>query len=86
MSSIPVNYRCYQCKKSFGCEKTTYKQHMLNNHSSKKQRSIEFPYYCQSCDFGSFSITCYNKHINTKKHKKAIERDQLESLGSSLSS
>ena len=48
---------------------TNMKLHILNNHSTKKERKEKFNYYCEHCDYGSFGKTLYNKHINSEKHK-----------------
>lgn len=45
-----------------------YKGHYLNNHGTKEEKKKEFKYYCECCDFGTFVDTCYNLHIETKKH------------------
>lgn len=66
----------FKCKK---CEyetknKTLLKQHKLNEHGTIEERKEKFKYYCEVCDFGTFSIDIFNKHNNTRKHKKFIER------------
>jgi hypothetical protein len=43
-------------------------QHILNNHSTKKERSEKYKYYCNSCNFGTFSEKLYDTHILSKKH------------------
>jgi hypothetical protein len=43
--------------------------HILNNHSTKKDRKDNFNFYCEYCDYGSFSEPMYKKHMETKKHK-----------------
>lgn len=53
---------------------TTFKQHVLNEHSNILEREQSFKYYCKQCDYGTFSIDLYNKHNNTTKHKKYIQR------------
>ena len=65
----------YQCEK---CEyktknKTTMKQHKLNEHATKEEREEGFKYYCKICDYGTFSIDLYNGHKGSKKHKKRTE-------------
>ncbi len=34
-----------------------------------------FKYYCKFCDFYIFSEDLYEKHLETLKHKKFIERN-----------
>ncbi|ATZ80823.1 hypothetical protein BMW23_0777 [Bodo saltans virus] len=52
--------------------KTTMLQHVLNEHSDKKEREIKFKFYCKICNVGSFSIDLFNLHNNCKKHKSNI--------------
>ncbi|ARF12267.1 hypothetical protein Klosneuvirus_4_82 [Klosneuvirus KNV1] len=52
-----------------------YKKHMLNEHSNKETREKEFKYYCKYCDIGTFSKDTYNEHLETDKHKKAVQRN-----------
>lgn len=47
----------------------TFKQHILNEHSSLEEREKEFKYYCKYCNFGSFSIDSIEIHNKTKKHQ-----------------
>ncbi len=49
------------------------KQHNLCFHSTKEDRKKEFKFYCENCDFGSFAIKSYNKHLETKKHIQVME-------------
>jgi len=62
-------YKCdicnYDTKNS-----TTYKQHILNEHSNKEIREKEFKFYCKLCDFGTFSNSLYNIHKKSDKHIK----------------
>jgi len=68
-----VNYKCKDCKASFGCQITAYKQHILDNHATHEERKKIFSYYCKYCDTGTFSSSTWNNHISTKKHKKMEE-------------
>lgn len=65
-----VIYKCKDCNKSFGNQKTTYKQHILDNHSSYKERKKGFAYYCKYCDMGTFSSNTWELHLSRKKHIK----------------
>lgn len=66
------------CKEPLQCDRCEYKtknktlliQHKLNEHASIEERKKEFRYYCENCDYGTFSIDLYNRHIQTDKHKK----------------
>ena len=60
------------------CEYSTinihnYESNILNNHSTEMKRKEQFIYYCEICHFGTFTKTCYDKHINSKKHVHFIE-------------
>ncbi len=64
--------KCQQCDyKSTGS--TNLKQHVLNEHSNKEERKKGFKYYCEYCDYGTFAISFYNKHLNTDKHSNFIK-------------
>ena len=60
-------YKCNICNYSSKNE-YNYKTHQLNNHLSKEERKKQFSYYCEKCDFGCFTNSSYNIHIETKKH------------------
>jgi hypothetical protein len=55
--------------------KTNFKMHMLNNHSTVKQKMEGFPYYCKTCDIGCGSVSTYDKHMQSKKHANNIDTD-----------
>jgi hypothetical protein len=63
-------YKCTICIDYETPNKTMYKQHILNYHSSKEKREEGFKYYCKLCDYGSFSKDLLEKHNLTVKHKK----------------
>lgn len=42
-----------------------FTQHIINEHSNLEKRKAEFKYYCELCDFGTFSKDIYNKHIES---------------------
>jgi len=67
-------YECEQCDYKTK-NKTTFKQHVLNEHADKKTREKKFKYYCKYCDIGTFSIDVINNHYESKKHKKYIKRN-----------
>ena len=50
--------------------KTMFKQHKLNYHSTNEEREKEFYFYCGLCDYGSFSKQLLDNHKLTKKHKR----------------
>ena len=68
--------RTDKLNKIFKCDKCNYetkneynnKTHYLNNHSTNEERKLQFTFYCEKCDFGCFTQSSYNIHIETKKH------------------
>jgi hypothetical protein len=53
------------------CEYTTTKTtnmklHYLNNHAMIAERKMGFKYYCETCDFGTFSKSLFKLHENAK--------------------
>ena len=54
----------------------TFIKHTLNEHATKKERKEGFKYYCEYCDFGTFSNDTMNLHNETKKHKKQLMRQK----------
>ena len=49
-------------------------KHILNKHSTKEVRKEKFKYYCNICDFGTFSKDTFEVHNNSEKHKIYILR------------
>lgn len=66
---IKEPYKCEHCNYETK-NRTTFKKHVLNEHSDKNKRKKEFRYYCDTCDFGTFSKDSFTIHQNTKKHKR----------------
>jgi hypothetical protein len=62
-------YNCNECDYKTK-NKTIYKQHVLNYHSTKEKREKEFKYYCILCDYGSFSKDLLDRHNLSLKHKR----------------
>jgi hypothetical protein len=60
-------YLCEECKYETK-NKTTFKQHNLNEHSNKEEREKGFKYYCKLCDVGTFSKGLFDKHKLSDKH------------------
>jgi hypothetical protein len=50
-----------------------FAHHKLNFHANKEERKKEFKYYCEICDYGTFSKDFIENHNNNTKHKKRIE-------------
>jgi len=64
--------KCNKCKYS-SKNKISMKQHILNEHATKDERKKDFKYYCEFCDYGTFSVDFINKHTETEKHKNFAE-------------
>ena len=45
------------------------KLHILNNHSTKETKKLNFKFYCECCDYGIINEKKYNEHLETTKHK-----------------
>ena len=56
-------YCCYETKNL-----SSMKLHYLTKHSNKEERKTNFKYYCEKCDFGTFSDILFSRHNETKKH------------------
>lgn len=74
-TDIKEPYKCKDCNYQTK-NIVTFKKHKLNAHSNKEAREKEFKYYCKICDLGTFSKGIYQKHIDCKKHKLAIQRNK----------
>jgi hypothetical protein len=68
-----VNRVCQFCKLYEASCNTNLKNHILINHKTAEEREKEYPNYCKTCDYGSFSKKLFDKHLATKKHKKKEE-------------
>jgi hypothetical protein len=44
------------------------KTHQLTKHATTEERSKEFKFYCDKCDFGTFGEILFTRHLETKKH------------------
>ena len=44
------------------------KTHQLTKHATTEERSKEFKFYCDKCDFGTFAEILFTRHLETKKH------------------
>lgn len=64
-------YKCDKCDYK-NKNATSYKIHVLNNHSTKEDREKEYNNYCKLCDFGCFYEEVMNKHNKSTKHKYNI--------------
>lgn len=74
----------YDCKDPYKCTEcdhetrniVTHKKHILNAHSNKETRKKEFKFYCDYCDFGTFSKNTYETHNKTKRHILVVKRNK----------
>jgi len=48
---------------------TNMKTHQLTKHSSNVDRKNKFTFYCDLCDFGTFTNILFKRHVETVKHK-----------------
>jgi len=64
-------YKCEQCEYKTK-NIVIFKQHKLNEHGTTEEKKEKFKYYCDNCDFGTFSKEAFSKHSNTTKHKNFI--------------
>jgi hypothetical protein len=55
---------------------TNMLKHILNKHSTREERKEKFKFYCELCDFGSFSKDTIEVHNNSEKHKTFILRNK----------
>ncbi len=68
-------YICKECNYET-TNMVSYKQHILNEHSTIEEREKGYTYYCKECNIGSFTEITYKKHIETKKHIKKINENK----------
>ena len=68
--------KCHKCN-YVALNNTNIILHILNNHSTIKERENGLKNYCKYCDYGTLAKSLYDNHLETKKHKmmlKLIER------------
>ena len=69
-------HKCIKCEYS-SKNIIMFKQHMLNLHGTLEERKIGFNFYCEICDYGTFSVDLFNNHNESNKHKKYMERKNI---------
>lgn len=67
-SDIKDPYKCEKCN-YITKNKTIFKQHCLNYHSTFEERKNNFKFFCEKCNYGTFAESFIEKHKNSKKHK-----------------
>jgi len=68
-------YKCDGCHYK-AKNHVAFKEHLLNIHSNKEMRELEYDFYCKYCDFGTFYKDVIEKHTETDKHKGMVKKDQ----------
>ena len=78
-------YVCKICDRKYG-HNTNAKTHYLNNHADIQMRKQYLKYFCNLCNYGSFSVLQYNSHCKTDKHNSKTEPsdDLVSSIEKSL--
>ncbi len=66
--------KCKDCE-YYSENNTNMTKHILNKHSTKLERKEKFKYYCEICDFGTFSKKTIENHNNSEKHKLFKQRN-----------
>ena len=74
-ADIKEPFKCNNCNYETK-NKTTLKQHILNEHANIEQREKEFKYYCKQCDHGTFAKDLNKRHMESDRHKKHVLRSQ----------
>jgi hypothetical protein len=62
-------YKCEKCEYETN-NKHNLISHTLNNHHDENERNKLYKYFCSVCNFGANVKSIYDKHLNTKKHKR----------------
>ena len=62
------NPKCYKCNFE-SSNHTNMKVHLLTKHGTPEKRREEFTYYCDKCDFGTFTEILFMRHTDTLKHQ-----------------
>ena len=60
---------CSHCNLYTTRKPSNLKLHILNNHSTIKERQEGSPFYCDLCNSGFMKNTGLNRHLTTKKHQ-----------------
>ena len=69
------NYVCKIC--NYWCIHVfNLNAHKIVRHGTIEQKKTS-PFYCEYCNKAFFSPLFYNTHINSKNHKRSIQREEL---------
>jgi len=74
-------YECEHCPYYKTSYKNNYLTHMLNNHDNAVNRKKSFKFYCECCDFGVFTKSSFDKHLETLLHQKKITFSKNAKIG-----
>jgi hypothetical protein len=61
------SHKCDKCEYE-SINSVNFKKHVLNSHSTREERKEQFKFYCNLCDFGTFSNDTMNLHKASYKH------------------
>ena len=67
-SDLKEPYKCEKCDHKTK-NKTNLIQHYLNYHGNFEERKNNFKFFCEYCNYGTFSKSFIEKHINSIKHE-----------------
>ena len=66
------NNKCDECNNEYSSQRAL-KEHKLNKHSNKKEKKVEYKYYCEICNVGKNNKLVYEKHIKSDRHEQMIK-------------
>jgi hypothetical protein len=64
---VTRNKNCSICDYT-GLTYSDARNHYLSKHGTTEEKKKEYPYYCDSCNIGSFGKCIYEAHCKTNKH------------------
>lgn len=67
----PTIFKCDHCEYT-SIYKYNRDNHYYKNHATEKERKEHFAYYCETCRFGTKSISDNETHINSSRHKRLV--------------
>jgi hypothetical protein len=69
-----ISDKCPDCEYTTKCYMAMM-THILNKHASTKERKEKFKYYCECCNFGTFKMNQYDKHMLSSSHMRMIKKE-----------
>ena len=67
----PTIFKCDHCEYT-SIYKHNKDNHYYKNHATDKERKNHFAYYCDTCRFGTKSVSDNETHINSSRHKRLV--------------